>query len=180
MNHQPTRYNFSEVLAKTFLIPDKQNQSIQENIFNNAPIRRLAIAMNTNAAFTGSRRSNPFHYQKFNLRELKIVRGNQVIVHLDTASNILPYYTTMRALKFDEDGPGIPLSQYENHYVLVFDLTSTQEAHIQMYYPDVVAASLRLELYFTAELAHTVEVLMLGERLSTVFIDRNGAVSKNG
>ena len=43
-----------ETLAATFIIPARQNQSIQENIFNIAPIRRIAIAMNTNSAFTGS------------------------------------------------------------------------------------------------------------------------------
>ena len=46
-------YNYLETLAKTFIIPPRQNQFIHENIFNNAPIRRVAIAMNTNSAFTG-------------------------------------------------------------------------------------------------------------------------------
>ena len=46
--------NYLETLAKTFIIPATQNQFIQENIFNNAPIRRFAIAMNTNSAFTSS------------------------------------------------------------------------------------------------------------------------------
>ena len=177
---EPARYNFSEVLGKTFIIPNGQNQIIQENIFNNAPIRRLALAMNTNTAFTGSRDSNPFHYQKFGLREIKIVRGNQVVVHIDTSNNIRTYVTTMKALKFEEDGPGIPLDDYTNHYVLVFDLTSTQESNVQMFYPDVVGAGLRVELYFSEMLRNTVEVIVLGERLSTVFIDKNGSVVKNG
>ena len=45
--NNPMEFNFMETLAKTLIIPDKQNQSIQENIFNNAPVRRIAIAMNT-------------------------------------------------------------------------------------------------------------------------------------
>ena len=52
--YDPLEYNYLETLAKTFIIPARQNQFIQENIFNNAPIRRVAIAMNTNSAFTGS------------------------------------------------------------------------------------------------------------------------------
>ena len=52
-------YKYLETLAKTFIIPAKQNQFIQENIFNDAPIRRVAIAMNTNSAFTGSFTGNP-------------------------------------------------------------------------------------------------------------------------
>ena len=177
---ETARYNFSEVLAKTFIIPTGQNQYIQENIFNNAPIRRLALAMNTNTAFTGSKDSNPYHYQKFNLREIKIVRGNQVVVNIDTSDDIRAYVTTMRALKFEEDGPNIPFDNYMDHYVLVFDLTSTQESNVQMYYPDIVGAGLRLEMYFAENLRHTIEVIVLGERLSTVYIDKNGAVVKNG
>ena len=177
---RPARYNFSEVLAKTFVIPNGQNQYIHENIFNNAPIRRLAIAMNTNTAFTGSLKTNPFHYQKFNLRSIRIVRGSHVVVDMDTTDNVQSYITTMRALKFDEDGPGIPLEEYPEHFVQVFDLTSTQEANVQIYYPDVIAASLRLELYFTSPLPSATEVAVFGERLSTIFIDKTGTVVKNG
>ena len=66
--YAPVEYNYLETLAKTFIIPAGQNQFIQENIFNNAPIRRVAIAMNTNSAFTGSFTKNPFWYQQFDLR----------------------------------------------------------------------------------------------------------------
>ena len=53
-------FNYLETLAKTFIIPARQNQFIQENIFNNAPVRRIAIAKNTNSAFTGFYTKNPF------------------------------------------------------------------------------------------------------------------------
>ena len=43
-------YNFMETLEKTFNITARQNQFIQENNFNKAPIRRIAIARNTNSA----------------------------------------------------------------------------------------------------------------------------------
>ena len=70
----PVEYNYLEILAKTFIIPARQNQFIQDNIFNNAPIRRIAIAMNTNSAFTGSLTENPSWYQKFGLRHIRILR----------------------------------------------------------------------------------------------------------
>ena len=53
LTHQPACYNFMETIARTFFIPSGQNQFIQENVFNNAPIRRIAIAMKINSAFTG-------------------------------------------------------------------------------------------------------------------------------
>ena len=72
----PVEYNSLKFLAKTFIIPARQNQFIQENIFNNATIRRIAIAMNTNSAFTGSITENPFWYQQFDLRQIRIRRGD--------------------------------------------------------------------------------------------------------
>ena len=86
--------------------------------------------MNTNTAFTGSLKTNPFHYQKYNLRSIRIVRGSHVAVDMDTTDNVQSYISTMRALKFDEHGPGIPLEEYSEHFVQVFDLTSTQEANV--------------------------------------------------
>ena len=56
-----------ETIARTFVIPSGQNQFTQENVFNNAPIRRVAIAINTNSAFTGRFQENLFHYQQFGL-----------------------------------------------------------------------------------------------------------------
>ena len=74
--YAPVEYIYSETLAKTFIRAARQNQFIQENIFNNAPIRRVAIAMNTNSAFTGSFTDTPFWYQQFDLRQIRILRGN--------------------------------------------------------------------------------------------------------
>ena len=63
--YAPVEYNYLETLAKTFIIPARQNQFIQENIFNNAPVRRIAIAMKINSPFTGSYTENPLWYQLF-------------------------------------------------------------------------------------------------------------------
>ena len=73
--YAPVEYNYLETLAKTFIIPARQNQFFQKNFFNNAPIRRIAIAMNTNSAFTGSFTENPFWYQQFDLQKIRQRRG---------------------------------------------------------------------------------------------------------
>ena len=49
----PVESNYLETLAKTFMIPARKSQFLQENISNNAPVRRIAIAMNTNFASSG-------------------------------------------------------------------------------------------------------------------------------
>ena len=175
----PVEYNYLETLAKTFIIPARQNQFIQKNIFNNAPIRRVAIAMNTNSAFTGYFTENPFWYQQFDVRQIRILRGGQPIVDFDTADNCRPYVTTMKAMNFQDDIPSIPIDDFKDQYVLVFDLTSMQDATENCHYPELVGEPLRLELNFTNPLENVTELIVLGERMSLVAVDKFGVVGKN-
>ena len=55
-----TLANYLKTLAKTFIFPARQNQFIKQNVFNKAPVRRIANAMITNSAFTGSYTENLF------------------------------------------------------------------------------------------------------------------------
>ena len=80
--YTPVEFIYLETLAKTFINPARQNQFIQDNFFNIASARRIAIAMNINSSFTGSYTKNPFWYQQFNLRQIRILRRGQPIVGL--------------------------------------------------------------------------------------------------
>ena len=177
--YAPVEFNYMETLAKTFIIPTRQNQFIQENIFKNAPIRRIAIAMNSNSAFTGFFEVNPFWYQQFDLRDIRILRGGQPNVHHDTTDNCRLYVTTMKAMNFQDDIPSIPVDNSKDHYVLVFDLTSMQDATEHCHYPELYGKPLRLELYFSSPLENVTEVLVLGERMFSVAVDKFGVVGKN-
>ena len=161
--YAPVEYNYLETLAKKFVIPARQYQFIQENIFNNAPIRRIAIAMNTNSAFTGSFTENQFWFQQFDLRQIRILRGGQPFVDFDTADNCCLYVTTMKATNFQDDFPSIPIDYFKDHYVLVFDLTLMQDATENCHYPEFVGEPLRLELNFTNPLENFTELIVLGE-----------------
>ena len=96
----PVEFNYLETLAKTFIIPVRRNQFIQENIINNAPVRRIAVTMNTNSAFTGFYTENTLWSQQFALRQIRMLRRGQLIVGFDTAVNCRLYVTTMKALNF--------------------------------------------------------------------------------
>ena len=177
--YAPVEYNYLETLAKTFIIPVRQNQFIQENIFNNAPIRRIAIAMNTNSAFTGSFTENPFRHQQFDLRQIRILRGGEPIVDFDTADNCRLYVTTMKAMNFQDDISSIPIYDFKDHYVLVFDLISMQDATENCHYPELVGEPLRLELSLNNLLENVTELIVLGERMSSVAVDKFGVVGKD-
>ena len=177
--YTPVETNYLDTLAKTFIIPRRQNQFIQENIFNNAPVLRIAIAMNTNSAFTGSYIENPFWYQQFELGQNRILRGGQQIVDFDAADKCRLYVTTMKAMNFQDDIPSIPIDKFKDHYVLVFDLTSMQDASKNCHYPELVGEPLGLELSSSFPLKHVTELILMGERMSSVAVDKFGVLGKN-
>ena len=177
--YSPVEYNYLETLAKTFIIPARQNQFIQENIFNNALIRRIAIAVNTKSALTGSFTENPYWYQQFGLRHFRILCGGQSVVDYDTSDNCRLYVTTMRAMNFHDDLPSIPIDNFKDHYVLVFDLTSMQVATEHCHYLELIGEPLRRELNFNEALESVTEVVILGERMLSVAVDKFGVVGKN-
>ena len=134
--------------------------------------------MKTNSAFTGSFTENPFWYQQFDLRHIRILRGGQPIVDFDVADNCRLYVTTMKAMNFQDDIPSIPINNFKDHYVLVFDLTSKQDATESCHYPELVGEPLRLELNFTFPIEHVTDLIVLGERMSLVAVDKFGVVGK--
>ena len=174
--YTPVEFNYLETLAKTFIVPATQSQVFQRNIFNKAPVRRIAIAMNTNSAFTGLYTENPFWYQQFELRQIRVLRGGQPIVDFDATDNFRLYVTTMKAMNFQDDIPSFPFDDFKDHYVVVFDLTSMQDATEICHYPKLVGEPLRLELNFTFPLEHVTELIVLGERMSSIAVDKCGVV----
>ena len=52
-------------------------------------------------------------------------------------------------MNFQDDMPSTPIDNFKDHYVLVFDLTSMQDATENCHCPELVGESLRLELNFT-------------------------------
>ena len=85
----------------------------------------------------------------------------------------------MKAMIFQDDIPSIPIDNFKDHYVLVFDLISLQDATENCHYPELVIEPLRLELNFTFLLGHVTELIVLGERMSSVAFDKFGNVGIN-
>ena len=66
-----------------------------------------------------------------------------------------------------------------DHYVVVFNLTSMQDAAENCHYPDLVADVLWLELNFIFLRDHVAELIVLAKRLSLVAVDKNGVFGRN-
>lgn len=181
----PAIYPYIESLNKSFIIQAGQNCFIKENVFGTEPIRRLTLCMVKNSLFRSTpMNESPFSYEKFNLQRVEIQRGNGVPLAgtpLDTTNNVRLYYNTITALGFNKSGNGIQLEDYEdNHFFLVFDLTSTEEASRNLtLFPELTGSSLTLKLYFEKALDDAIELFLIGERFSQVFIDSSRNISKN-
>ena len=81
-------------------------------------------------------------------------------------------------MNFQDNLPSIPIHILKNHHVLVFDLISMQGASENFHYPEVVGEPLKLEPNFTYLLVHVTELIVLGERNSSVAFDKFGVVGK--
>ena len=85
----------------------------------------------------------------------------------------------MEAMNFQDDFPSIPIDDFKDHYVLVFDLTSMQDATENCTYLELVGEPLRLEINFSHPLENVTELIVLGEQMSSVAVDDFGVVGRN-
>ena len=142
----------------------------------------MIIAMSTNQSYLGTNRINPFHYQKFNLNEIVIYRNGFPVVGtpISTTSDQRIYFNTLEALDFLDKGfHGIPPANYSNHFILAFGLTSTQEASHDFIHSESTNCSISLELTFGTPLGDNVEILLLGERSSNIYVNSERKATKN-
>ena len=79
-------------------------------------------------------------------------------------------------MNFQDVIPSIPTDNFRDHSVLVFDLTSMQDAFENFHYTDLVGELLRLHLNFTFPLEHVTEIIVLGEPISSNAVDNFGVV----
>ena len=90
---------------------------------------------------------------------------------MSTNDNKMLYYNSVNALAYVENGHGIPLREFANHYTIVFDLNCTQEATHDFIHVELKNSSLSVDLNLDAALAYNDEKNFLGEEASTIYID---------
>ena len=174
----PASYPYLETLTKTFLASTGLHSWKQEDIFAREPIRRLAICLKTNEAFLGNNRQNPFNFRKFDLEQIYICRNGLLVADspTSTSDDKRLYFNTISDLAYIDKGHGI---DYPNHFIMVFDLTSTQQASHNFIHPELTNSSISIESKFSAALPNNIKIFIIGEKASTIFVDSARRVSKN-
>ena len=81
-------------------------------------------------------------------------------------------------MNFRDNFFSIPIDNFKDRYGLIFVLSSMQDATVNYQYPELAGETLRLELDFTFLQEHVIEIIVLGERMPSVAVDRFVVVGK--
>ena len=167
-------YPYIENSTKSFIIQYGQNCFVKENIFGTEPIRRLTMCMVRNRFFRGTTTaSTPFSYEKLDLQKVELLRGNGSPIAgtpLDTSNDTRLFYNTITDLGFERGGNGITLQDYQdNHFYLVFDLTTREASKSLTLFPELTGAGITLKLSFSKALPDSVELFLIGEIQSNFY-----------
>ena len=165
-----------DTLAETISNPATRSQ-FSKTIFNEISVPQIAIAKNTNTAFSIAYTAIVFLYQQFNQKQIRKFTGSQPTVHFVAADNCGFFVTTTKAKTFQDNRPSISITNFKNHYVLVFELTSFQEATEKFCYTDVVGEPLTLELNSTSLPEQVSELVVLGKQKSLDPVDEFGVTN---
>ena len=153
-------YRYTEIIPKTFNVSKGIKSWNQGDVFNHEPIRRFALAMTTNSSYLGGKTENPYHFRKLDLESITVFRNGCPIAGtpLLTDDDKKLYLNSLEALAFTSHGHGVPFTDFPNHYVLVFDLTSTQQASHDYLYPELTNGSISVDLRFSKETGENLEL----------------------
>ena len=89
------------------------------------------------------------------------------------------YFKTISDLAYIDNGHGISLTDYPQYFIMVFDLTSTQQVSHDLIHPELTNCSIMIELKVLAALPNNIEIFIIGEKASTISVDSARLVSKN-
>ena len=158
----PTNYPCQEEITKSFLATAGQRSWQQEDIFAREPVRQNIIALNTNKAFIGTNRTNPFHYQKFGLEQVTLRRNGLPIAStpIITQDHKRLFFNTLSALCLLHCRLGITLDNYQQHFIMCFDLTSTQQAAHGILHPELTNCSVSLDLQLSNALTVNLKIFV--------------------
>ncbi len=157
-----------------------------EELFKDQKPRRIFICMTTEAARSGALDKNPFNFQHFNLQEIKLQSGNELIngqiltPDFDNNDYALSYFSLFSNTGnfLGDQGLDVTYSDYKSGYaIFVFDLTPDLDdgEHLSI----VKRGIIRLNMRFKAPITETVTIFAVAEMENVLQIGSRGQVIKN-
>jgi hypothetical protein len=137
----------------------------------------MIIALVSDEAFTGTYKTNPFNFQRFDLHELTFTYGGQQIPHKGiqiSQEEFSEAYLTLctgSGKLFKDKGIGISFGAFPSFFCMVVDFTTDLSCTDHHEFEKKIG-SLRAELKFSQALPQTVDLVCIGEFDATIKIDR--------
>ena len=85
----------------------------------------------------------------------------------------------MKVMTFQDDIPSNTNDNFKDHPVLVFNFTSMQDFTESFHYSELVGEPLRPELNFNFPLEYASELSLVGERMSSIAVEKFDVGGKN-
>lgn len=173
----PALYPIREVRCKALSLPAGLRSVQKDNIFTGTLPRRIVIALVSDEAFTGSYKTNPFNFKRYDLQEITFSYGGHQIPHKGIQINQDEFseaYLTLCAGSgklFKNEGAGIPFTAYPNFFCMAIDFTSDLSC-MENHEFEKRTGSLRAELKFSQALPHTVDLICIADFDAIIQIDR--------
>ena len=157
----PGVYSYTEVVPRTFLAKAGKRSWRHEGVFSEEPVRRMIITKTSNQIYLRTNRTNLFYCEKFNLCQILIYRNGIPVVStpfIKTHDKRVQFNTLETSDFLDRGEHRIKLTDYSNHFVMAFDLTSTQEASHDFIHPELTNCWISVDLIFSRALLNNSEI----------------------
>ena len=174
------KFPIRRVVCKSNTIPTGSFNMTHENLFTGQLPARLILGLVRNDAYNGSYSLNPFNFQNFDVKEIKIMIDgqSQLIkpIKLDFTNRIymdgyLSLFSATGKL-YKDLGLDISLRDYPNGYALyAFDLSAdmNEDCNFNL----IREGSVRVDLTFGTPTAHTLNLISYAEFENIIEVDRN-------
>ena len=159
------------VEVKTFTISGGVRSKIEDHLFQGQLPKRIVLGMVRNDYMNGTKSSNPFDFQPFNLNKLEVSIDGKSIHNKpfepdfatgECLTSYMSLFQATGALGRDRS-MGITYDEYKNGYTLwALDLTADQGSEECHLHP-IKTGNLRFDLQFGANLTEAINVIVFAE-----------------
>ena len=180
---QPALYPLERGDVQAYNIAQGQSSFQKNDLFLGKVPRRVVVGLVRNDAYVGDRARNPFNFQLFNLKSLKLlVNGEEYPtpgIELEDHGNVNGYNSLFLGSGTMHRGQGIQVERREWHdgYALfTWDLTPDGSGNSTHLHPDY-RGQVTIKGVFTQGLNTVVTLIVYGEFVDIMEIDANKNVT---
>lgn len=174
------KFPIRRVVCKSNTIPLGALNTTMETLFTGQLPSRIILGLVRNDAYNGSYGHNPFNFEHFNVKEVKIIKDGQsqivkpIMVDFTVGQYMDGYLSLFRASGklYKDCGLDITLREYASGYALyAFDLSPdmNEDCNFNL----IREGSLRVDISFATNTPVTLNLISYAEFENIIEVDRN-------